>query len=104
MTHHTAGQDRPDGSRQTAPPPQAGPDSPAQLSRRSWWAALRNSVSEFKRDNLTVWAAALTYYAILSLFPGLLVLVAVLGLVNDSLTQDLLDTVAPIVPGPVREI
>jgi membrane protein len=51
-----------------------------------------------------VWAAALTYYAILSLFPGLLVLVAVLGLLSDSLTKDLLDTVAPIVPGPVRDI
>jgi membrane protein len=104
MTHHRADQDPPGESRQTAPPPEAGPDSPTQLSRRSLWAALRNSVSEFKRDNLTVWAAALTYYAIMSLFPGLLVLVAVLGLVNDSLTQDLLDTVAPIVPGPVRDI
>jgi membrane protein len=104
MTHHRADQDGMGESRQTAPPPEAGPDSPTQLSRRSLVAALRNSVSEFKRDSLTVWAAALTYYAIMSLFPGLLVLVAVLGLVNDSLTQDLLDTVAPIVPGPVRDI
>jgi len=88
----------------TAPPPDAGPDSPTDLSRHGLWEALRNSVREFQRDNLTVWAAALTYYAILSLFPGLLVMVAVLGLLSDSLTQDLLDTVAPIVPGPVRDI
>jgi membrane protein len=91
-------------TRQTAPSPEAGPDSPTQLSRGSLWAALKNSVREFQRDNLTVWAAALTYYAILSLFPGLLVLVAVLGLLNDSLTQELVDTVGPIVPGPVRDI
>jgi membrane protein len=104
MTHHGTDQDGMGETRQAAPPPGAGPDSPTQLSRRSLWAALRNSVTEFKRDNLTVWAAALTYYSIMSLFPGLLVLVAVLGLVNDSLTKDLLDTVAPIVPGPVRDI
>jgi membrane protein len=87
-----------------APPPEAGPDSPTQLNRHELWEALRNSVREFQQDNLTVWAAALTYYAILSLFPGLLVVVATLGLLNDSLTQDLQDTVAPIMPGPVREI
>jgi membrane protein len=92
------------GGATAAPPPGAGPDSPAQLGRGKLWDALRNSVREFQSDNLTVWAAALTYYAILSLFPGLLVLVAVLGLLSDSLTQDLLETVAPIVPGPVREI
>jgi membrane protein len=92
------------GGAEAAPPPDAGPDSPTQLGGHRLWEALRNSVREFQRDNLTVWAAALTYYAILSLFPGLLVLVAVLGLLNDSLTKDLLDTVAPIVPGPARDI
>ena len=89
---------------QSAPPPDAGPDSPARLGRRSLWGAMRRSVKEFQNDNLTVWAAALTYYGILSVFPGLLVLVAVLGLLSDNLTQELLNTVAPIVPGPAREI
>ncbi|WP_344124958.1 YihY/virulence factor BrkB family protein [Luedemannella flava] len=89
---------------QTAPPPEAGPDSPAGLDKRSMWGAMRRSVTEFQKDNLTVWAAALTYYGILSIFPGLLVLVAVLGLLSDSLTKDLLDTVAPVVPGPARDI
>jgi membrane protein len=89
---------------QTAPPPDAGPDGPTDLGKRSLWRAMRQSVKEFQNDNLTVWAAALTYYGILSVFPGLLVLVAVLGLLSDSLTKDLLDTVAPIIPGPAREI
>ncbi|GAA1770143.1 YihY/virulence factor BrkB family protein [Luedemannella helvata] len=89
---------------QSAPPPDAGPDNPAQLGRRSLWGAMRRSVTEFQKDNLTVWAAALTYYGILSVFPGLLVLVAVLGLLSDSLTRELLNTVAPIVPGPARDI
>ena len=37
------------------------------------------TVKEFQDDNLTDWAAALTYYAILALFPGILVFVALLG-------------------------
>jgi len=89
---------------QTAPPPDAGPDSPKELGKASLWSAMRRSVVEFQADKLTVWAAALTYYGILSVFPGLLVLVAVLGLLSDHLTQDLLDTVAPIVPGAARDI
>ncbi len=87
-----------------APPPDAGPESPTQLSARSWWSAIVMTVKEFQRDNLTVWAAALTYYSVLSLFPGLLVVVAVLGLLSDSLTQSLLDNVLPIAPGAAREI
>ena len=43
---------------------------------------LRRTVSEFREDNLTDWAAALTYYGILSIFPALLVLVSVLGLLG----------------------
>ncbi len=62
------------------------------------------TAKQFKEDNLSVWAAALTYYSVLSLFPGLLVLVAVLGLLDDSLTQSLLNNVTPIVPGPARDI
>jgi len=87
-----------------APSPKAGPRSPTQLGGRSWVAALRRTLTEFGQDNLTVWAAALTYYGILSLFPALLVLVAALGLFSDSLIQELTDTVLPLVPGPARDI
>ncbi|MBB5873432.1 membrane protein [Allocatelliglobosispora scoriae] len=87
-----------------APPPEAGPASPARLSGHDWWSAIVMTVKEFRRDNLTVWAAALTYYSVLSLFPGLLVLVAILGLLDDSLTQSLVDNVIPIVPASARDI
>jgi membrane protein len=49
---------------------------------------LKRTVDEFQDDNLTDWAAALTYYAVLSLFPMLIVLVAVLGVVGQSGTID----------------
>src|ERR1700750_3067942 len=56
------------------------PASPTDLPARSWWAVLRRCVGEFRADNLTDWAAALTYYAVLALFPALIVLVALVGL------------------------
>jgi membrane protein len=61
-------------------------------------------VSEFRADNLTDWAAALTYYAILSIFPALIVLVSILGLAGDSATQALLDNIQALGPGPAQDI
>ncbi|MDI1460703.1 YihY/virulence factor BrkB family protein [Catellatospora sp. KI3] len=87
-----------------APPPEAGPDSPASLGRRSWWQVLRRTVNQFSTDDLGVWAAALTYYGMLSLFPGLLVLTALLGLFSDDLVGGLVNDVKPIMPGPVQDI
>ena len=80
------------------------PDQPTDLSRRSWWGVLRRTVREFREDNLTDWAAALTYYAVLSIFPGLLVLVSVLGLFGRSVIQPLIDNMGTIAPGPVGDI
>ena len=45
---------------------------------------------------MTDWAAALTYYGILSIFPALLVLVSVLGLVGGSATQPLIDNLGKV--------
>jgi membrane protein len=64
------------------------PDSPTDLGTRSWWRVLRRTVDEFQDDDLTDWAAALTYYGVLSLFPMLIVLVAVLGVFGQSGTID----------------
>jgi membrane protein len=80
------------------------PKSPTDLSRRSWWGVLKRSVKEFQEDNLTDWAAALTYYGILAIFPALLVLVSVLGLVGTSATQPLIDNLGQVAPGPAQEI
>jgi membrane protein len=54
--------------------------APDDIPAPGWRAILRRSVKEFQNDNLTDWAASLTYYAVLALFPALLVLVALLGL------------------------
>jgi membrane protein len=89
------------------------PDEPTDLSERSWLAILKRTVKEFRDDDLTDWAAALTYYGVMSLFPMLIVLVALLGLVGqestittmtDSLRAAGLKDVAKNVQGPLDEI
>jgi membrane protein len=62
------------------------------------------AVRGFRDDRLTDWAAVLTYYGILSIFPAMLALVAVLGLFGSQATQPLLDNVSTLAPGPVQDI
>jgi membrane protein len=64
--------------------PDAGaPEKPSHLSARSWLGVLKRTFREFKDDNLMDWAAALTYYGVLALFPGVIVLVSLLGLLGQ---------------------
>jgi membrane protein len=65
---------------------------------------LKRTVREFQEDNLTDWAAALTYYGVLAIFPALLALVSVLGLIGDSATQPLIDNLGRVAPGPAKDI
>jgi membrane protein len=80
------------------------PEQPTELSVRSWAGVLRRTVREFRADNLTDWAAALTYYGILSIFPALLALVSILGLFGQSATQPLIDNLSALAPGPATQI
>jgi membrane protein len=60
--------------------------SPWQLGRGQWWAVMKRTVGRFQEANLSDWAAALTYYSVLAIFPALIALVGVLGLVGDANT------------------
>jgi membrane protein len=81
----------------TAPPPDdpRKPDSPTDLTAGSWQYAFKQAWAEFRRDDCTDLAAALTYYAILSMFPALLALIALLGVFGQgaSTTDTLLELV-----------
>lgn len=83
---------------------QRAPDTPTDLPRRSWGAVLKGSLREFKDDELTDRAAALTYYGVLSLFPALLVLVSLLGLSGASATDKVLTNLRQLAPGSARDI
>ena len=60
------------------------PDSPTDLTKPSLLYVLRKTAREFQQDQCTDLAAALTYYAVLSLFPALLVLVSLLGVFGQG--------------------
>jgi membrane protein len=83
---------------------QDAPESPTDLKARAWGGVLKRTFKGFQRDNITDWAAALTYYGVLSIFPALIVLVSVLGLIGESATQPLIDNLGDVAPGPAQEI
>ncbi len=76
-----------------------GIKGPWALHRPIWWGVLRRTVSELWGDNLTDWAAALTYYSVISLFPGVIVLSALMGLAGPEATQSLIDTITQVGDG-----
>ncbi|PWU47775.1 ribonuclease [Micromonospora globispora] len=69
-----------------------------QLSWATWRGVLVRSAKNFVKDNCADWAAALTYYGVLALFPSTIVVVALVGLVSDG--QRTVDTVI----GLAREV
>jgi membrane protein len=80
------------------------PETPAELSKSTWRDTLKRTVREFKEDDLTLLAAALTYYAVLSLFPALLVLLALLGLAGTSTIDTLLQNLGSLTPSAARDV
>src|SRR6476620_391074 len=71
--------DRISGTRSGYAPP--GADTTATTA-----GTLKRTVKEFSEDNLTDWAASLTYYGVLALFPALIALLSTIGLVPDPAT------------------
>lgn len=65
----------------TAPEPDSPvkPQSPTQITKPSWRYIFKRAVAEFTSDECTDQAAALTYFAVLSIFPALLAIVSTLG-------------------------
>ena len=59
-------------------------ESPSQLEKRSWKFVARRTAREFSSDHCTDLAAALTYYAVLALFPAAIALSSLLGLVGQG--------------------
>jgi membrane protein len=75
-----------------------------ELTDSSWRGVFRRCLKEYKNDNLSDWAAALTYRSVLTLAPGMLILVSILGLLGRSTTNRLLANVGQLAPGGVRSV
>ena len=80
------------------------PGDPTDLGGGSWLAAGRRALKEYKADDLQDRAAALTYFGIQSIFPGLLVLVSLLGILGKSVTQPLINNLGTAAPSSIRKI
>ena len=78
----------------------AAPEGPTKLTARSWRYIARRTVREFSQDECTDLAAALTYYAVLSIFPAAIALVSLVGVFGQGreTTNALLDIVNDLGP------
>ncbi|MGB0871827.1 MAG: YihY/virulence factor BrkB family protein [Solirubrobacterales bacterium] len=83
-------------------------DDPTRPPRRRIikvvYGQLDIAFSRFSEHKLTDWAAALTYYSMLSIFPGLLVLVSILGLMGQSVTGSIIENFEELAPNAVRDV
>jgi membrane protein len=72
---------------------------------RGIFTTLKRTVLEFQEDNLTDWAAALTYYGLLALFPALIAMVSLIGLVGDpeTTTRRLTEIITELGPASAAE-
>ncbi|MCR2763113.1 YihY/virulence factor BrkB family protein [Microbacterium sp. zg.B48] len=99
-----------------APDPEhpAKPDSPADLQKRSWKYVFGKTIREFSSDECPDIAAALTYYSVLSLFPGLVAIFSLLGVFGQggAASDAILEIVGQVVPadtadairGPIEQL
>lgn len=99
-----------------APDPEdpAKPDTPDDIEKSSWKYVFKRAFSEFSKDQCTDLAAALTYFAVLSMFPGLLAVVSLLGVfgqgeattrtITDLLKDHAPQDVVSLLEGPISQL
>ncbi|GAB2486108.1 YihY/virulence factor BrkB family protein [Jatrophihabitans fulvus] len=108
MSERSASRAATPGRGSSSKPAEAGaagspePDKPTEMPKAGWFAILKRALKQFKHDDVTDRAAALTYFGVLALFPGMLVLVSVLGLLGKSTTNKILNNLGEVAPGGVK--
>ena len=81
----------------------AAPESPTKLTKHSWVYVARKTAREFSRDECTDLAAALTYYSVLALFPALIAMLSLVGLVGQgpSTVRTIISVLNQVGAGPM---
>jgi membrane protein len=98
----------------TAPDPEHPdkPDTPREVEKRSWKYVFVKTAREFRADECTDIAAALTYYAVLALFPALLAVFSIIGVLGQSdqavtaimgIAEQVVPDAAETIRGPLEE-
>ena len=77
----------------------AGGAKRERLPRGAWPGIVKNAIRQFSADNLSDSAAALTYYAVLSIFPGLLVMLSALRIFGADTSNAVVKNVVDLAPG-----
>jgi membrane protein len=80
------------------------PEEPTDVSATEWRSVLMRTVREFSDDHITDLAAALTYYGVLAIFPMVIVIISLLGMIGHSVTQPVIDNLGTVAPGPAKSI
>lgn len=75
------------------------PAKPTDIPKAGWFAISKRAARQFKQDNVTDFAAALTYFGILAIFPTILALVSVLGLLGKNQTDNVVKNISAVAPG-----
>ncbi|MDQ2796245.1 MAG: YihY/virulence factor BrkB family protein [Actinomycetota bacterium] len=104
MTRANAGARKQDSSNDHhRPQPDAtgAPENPSDMPKPSWVQMVKRAVKQFKHDDVTDRAAALTYFGVLAMFPGVLVLVSLLGLAGKSTTDRFLKNIGDVAPSSI---
>jgi len=81
------------------------PEGPPHARKGSLGQTVKRTMTEFSEDNLTDWAASLTYYAVLSIFPALVAMIALVGLVSNphTITRELTKLVSSVGPASTAQ-
>lgn len=99
-----AGSGASSNGRAPAPDDTGKPDAPTKLTKPTWKYIARKTLREFSDDQCTDLAAALTYYAVLALFPALLAVVSLLGIFGQAgKTDQLIDVLSQMGAGSVAD-
>lgn len=85
--------------------PGAEAETPTQIPPRGWWQVVRRAWKESKRDQISLLAAGVAFYEFLALFPLLIALMLVYGLVTTpAQVQQQVASVAGFVPASARQV
>lgn len=89
-----------------SPDHESKPDSPSDMTARSWRYAAKRTLREFSADQCLDLAAGLTYYAVLSLFPALMAITSLLGVFGqgERATSALIDLIEDVAPGDTLDV
>ncbi|WP_022882365.1 YhjD/YihY/BrkB family envelope integrity protein [Gryllotalpicola ginsengisoli] len=104
--HHDDEEDEDDDVDDADPHHYRKPQTPPQVRPRAWKYTLKRTLREFSRHQATDIAATLTYYGVLSIFPAMLAVFSLLGVIGQgpSTAKTVLDIIGGFAPSKTTSL